>query len=116
MDDSDLVGRIAGMALTKLTNKSFASGVYFKITGINPSGSLNAVCTNPGLKTLCETFWPDDVRRKLRPEVIEEQLAPAEGQHLDYVAECYLTQREVDESDEFLRARLIALAMGRKAH
>ena len=113
-DDSDLVGRIAGMALAKLTDMTFSTGVYFKVIAVEGPGQVKTVCTNPGLPKMERTFPAEQVRRQLRPENIQGQLDPATGEHLDYVANCYLTERQSEETDEQLKARLTALALGPK--
>jgi hypothetical protein len=114
MDDSDLIGRIAGMALTQLTGMKSATGVYFKVVAVEGSGQLKTVCTNPGLVRMEKTFPAEQVRRQLRPETIHGQLDPITGEILDYVAKCYLTERQSEESDEQLKARLAAIGLGPK--
>jgi hypothetical protein len=113
-DDSDLVGRIAGMALAKLTDMTFSTGVYFKVVAVEGPGQVKTVCTNPGLPKMERTFSAEQVRRQLRPETIQGQLTTLEGEILDYVAKCYLTERQADETDEQLKARLTAIGLGPK--
>jgi len=114
-DDSDLVGRIAGMALAKLTDMTFSTGVYFKVVAVEGPGQVKTVCTNPGLPKMERTFPADQVRRQLSPETIQGQLDPlSNAEMLDYVAKCYLTERQSGEADDQLKARLTALALGPK--
>ncbi|MCS3449806.1 hypothetical protein M2222_001373 [Bradyrhizobium elkanii] len=109
-DESDLVGRIAGMAVTKLDSVGFATGVYFKATEV-VGGEVKAVCTNPGLR-MDRTFPVQNFRRQLQQETIEGQLQPLEAEQLDYAAKCYQTKREDGENDEHLKARLTAIGLG----
>jgi hypothetical protein len=111
-DNSDLVGRIAGMALTRLTGMQVATGVYFKVVEVVGPGEVKAICTNPGLSRLDRTFPADGIRDQLRQEIIQKQLDSLDGETLDYVAKCYLTQRQTDETDEHLKARLTAIGLG----
>ena len=112
MDNSDLIGRIAGVALTKLNGMPAATGIYYKAVEILTSGEVQAVCTNPGLTMSARPFPADRFRRQLRQEVVQGQLAPVEAEVLDYVAKCYLTERQSDETDEHLKDRLVAIALG----
>ncbi len=114
-DNKELLGRIAGMALTKLNGMKTATGVYFKVVEAMDAGEVKVICTNPGLSRMERTFPASHVRGQLRPEVIQGQLDPVTGELLDYVAKCYLTERQTDENDETLKARIHSLAMGPKA-
>ncbi|SHH07192.1 hypothetical protein [Bradyrhizobium erythrophlei] len=114
-DNKELLGRIAGMALTKLSGMKSATGVYFKVVEAVGAGEVKVICTNPGLQRMERTFPASRVRDQLRPEIIQVQLDPVSGELLDYVAKCYLTERQTDENDETLKARLHAFAMGPKA-
>jgi hypothetical protein len=115
MDDNELIGRIVGLALTKLKGMEYATGVYFKVVAVEGPGQLKCVCTNPGLPKMEQTYPSEQVRRQLTPERIAGQLEPLSGEALDYVAKCYLTDRQVDEKDEMLKARLNAIGLGPKA-
>jgi hypothetical protein len=112
-DNNDLVGRIAGMAVTKLNGMETSTGVYFKITEVVGS-EAKAYCTNPGLGRMDRTFPADSVRSQTTPETIQGQLAPTSGEVLDYVAKCYLTERQTDETDDQLKARLTTIGIGPK--
>ncbi|MGY2919488.1 hypothetical protein [Bradyrhizobium sp. USDA 3262] len=109
-DNTDLVGRIAGMAMAKLEGMKFFSGIYFKATEVG-GGEVKAVCTNPGLR-LSRSFPAHDFRRQLQLDTIQGQLEPLHGENLDYTAKCYETERQADENDEQLKARLTALGLG----
>jgi len=111
-DESDLVGRIVGMAMTQLTGMKSVSGVYFQIVAVEGPGQLKAVCTNPGLPKMERVFPAEQVRRQLRPETIQGQLDCNNAEILEYVAKCYLTERQSGEADDQLKARLTALALG----
>ncbi|WP_396604932.1 hypothetical protein ACFLEY_22870 [Bradyrhizobium sp. YCK136] len=113
-DNNELVGRIAGMAVTKLTGMKHSTGVYFKVVEVVGGGEVKAICTNPGLSRMERTFPIETVRRQLLPETIQGQLAPFEGETLDYTAKCYLTERQTDETDDQLKARLTAIGLGPK--
>jgi hypothetical protein len=113
-ENKQLVGRIAGMALTKLAGMKSATGVYFKVVEVT-GGDVKVICTNPGLSRMERTFPIEQFRQQLRSEIISGQLAPVNGDLLDYVAKCYLTERQADENDETLKARLNALALGPNA-
>jgi hypothetical protein len=114
-DNSDLIGKIAGMALTKLSGMKSATGVYFKVVDVEGPGQVKAVCTNPGLPKMERTFPAEQVRSQLRPEIIQGQLDPlSNAEILDYVARCYLTERQSGEDNDHLKARLTALALGPK--
>jgi hypothetical protein len=63
MDHSDLIGRIAGMAVTKLAGMDFAHGMYFRVIEIEGPGQLKTVRTNPGMTTMVRTFPADQIRR-----------------------------------------------------
>jgi hypothetical protein len=110
-NNTDLVGRIAGMAMTKLTGMNFSTGVYFKIIEV-VGNEAKAICTNPGLPRMERSFAVDQLRRQLLVQTIQGQLAAFEGEALDYVAKCYLTERQADETDEHLKARLTATGLG----
>jgi hypothetical protein len=112
-DNNDLIGRIAGMALTKLKGMEFATGVYFKITEV-VGAEAKGYCTNPGLPRMEKTFPVDAVRRQTTPEMIQGQLGPMSDEALDYVAKCYLTERQGDESNDHLKARLTMIGIGSK--
>ncbi|WFU52357.1 hypothetical protein QA639_21865 [Bradyrhizobium pachyrhizi] len=112
-DNNDLVGRIAGMAMTHLTGMSHATGVYFKVVEVAGS-EAKAICTNPGLPKMERMFPVEQLRRQLRHETVAGQLAQFEDEALDYVAKCYLTERQAGEDDEQLKARLTAIGLGPK--
>jgi hypothetical protein len=114
MDHNDLIGRIAGMAMAQLTGMDSARGMYFKIIEVEGLGQLKTICTNPGMTKMVRTFPADLVRRQLRPETIQRQLDPLKGESLDYAASCYLTERQGGETDDMLKARLTAIALGPK--
>jgi len=54
----------------------------------------------------CSPLPIEQFRQQLRSEVINGQFAPVNGDLLDYVAKCYLKERQADENDEILKARL----------
>jgi hypothetical protein len=114
VNDNDLIGRIAGIAMTQFNGVGFAHGVYFKVTSIEGPGRLRAVCTNPGMSSLTRTIEVDQLLRQLKPETIEGQLKPLHDEKLDYAAKCYLTERQDGENDEQLKARLTAIGIGPK--
>jgi hypothetical protein len=116
-DNSDLIGKIAGMAVTQLLGMKSATGVYFKVVEVEGLGQVKALCTNPGLPKMERTFPAEQVRRQLSPEIIQGQLDQLSGAEiLDYVAKCYLTERQSEEADDQLKARLTALALGPKMY
>jgi hypothetical protein len=115
-DNSDLIGKIAGMAVTQLSGMKSATGVYFKVVGLEGPGQVMAVCTNPGLPKMERTFPAEQVRSQLRPETIQGQFDPLSNTEiLDYVARCYLTERQSGEDNDQLKARLMAIALGPKS-
>lgn len=111
-DNDDLVGRIAGMALAKLESLGFPHGIYFKVTEV-VGDQVNTVCTNPGMR-MTRAFPVSDFRRQLQLHTIEGQLEPLDGEKLDYTAKCYQTERQADESDKQLKARLATIGIGPK--
>lgn len=114
-DNKDLVGRIAGMAMTKLAGMNHATGVYFKVVEAVGGDEVKAICTNPGLAKMERTFPAATVRKQLQLEHIQGQLDPFEGEALDYAAKCYQTERQDGENDEQLKARLTAIGLGPSA-
>jgi hypothetical protein len=114
MNDDDLIGRIAGIAMTQFNGVGFAHGVYFKITSVEGPGQLKAVCTNPGMASLTRTIPAEQLLQQIKPETIQGQLEPLRDEKLNYAAKCYLTERQDGETDEQLKARLTAIGIGPK--
>jgi hypothetical protein len=114
VNDNDLIGRIAGIAITQFNGVGFAHGVYFKVTSVEGPGQLHVVCTNPGMSKLTRTMPAEQLWRQLSPETVQGQLEPLHDEKLDYAAKCYLTERQDGENDEQLKARLTAIGLGPK--